>query len=65
MLGGDGICLMRRLPAGTGARDATAAPVVFARMILARDAARFALAHPRVELELVAEDRIVDPVEDN
>lgn len=40
---------MRRLPAGTGARDA----------------ARFALAHPRVELELVAEDRIVDPVEDN
>jgi DNA-binding transcriptional LysR family regulator len=41
------------------------APVVFAHVTLARAAAGFALAYPRVEVELVAEDRIVDPVEDH
>jgi DNA-binding transcriptional LysR family regulator len=41
------------------------APVVFAHVVLARIVARFALVHPRVEVELVAEDRVVDPVEDN
>lgn len=40
------------------------APVVFAHVALARIGARFALAYPDVELEIVAEDRKVDPVED-
>ncbi|WP_144107748.1 LysR family transcriptional regulator [Paraburkholderia sp. BCC1886] len=40
------------------------APVVFAHVVLGRLAARFALAYPQVELEVVAEDRVVDPVED-
>ncbi|MDR5801383.1 LysR family transcriptional regulator [Caballeronia sp. LZ001] len=39
-------------------------PVVFTHAVLARVAARFALAYPEVELELVAEDRLVDPVQD-
>jgi len=40
------------------------APVVFSHAVLARIAARFAQAYPDVEVELVAEDRIVDPVQD-
>jgi DNA-binding transcriptional LysR family regulator len=40
------------------------APVVFAHVALGRVAARFALAYPDVQLEIVAEDRLVDPVED-
>jgi DNA-binding transcriptional LysR family regulator len=40
------------------------APVVFAHVALARIGARFALAYPDVQLEIVAEDRKVDPVED-
>lgn len=40
------------------------APVVFAHVVLGRIAARFALAYPQVELEVIAEDRVVDPVED-
>lgn len=40
------------------------APVVFAHVALPRIAARFALAYPGVQLEIVAEDRKVDPVED-
>ncbi|SAL25044.1 LysR family transcriptional regulator [Caballeronia humi] len=40
------------------------APVVFAHVVLGKIAARFALAYPQVELEVIAEDRIVDPVED-
>jgi DNA-binding transcriptional LysR family regulator len=41
------------------------APVVFAHVALPRIGARFALAYPEVELEIVAEDRKVDPVEDS
>ena len=40
------------------------APIVFAHVVLARIGARFALDFPQVELEIVAEDRLVDPVED-
>ncbi|MFM0642709.1 LysR substrate-binding domain-containing protein [Paraburkholderia bryophila] len=40
------------------------APMVFAHVALGPIATRFALAYPQVELEVVAEDRIVDPVED-
>ena len=40
------------------------APVVFAHVALPRIGARFALAYPDVQLEIVAEDRKVDPVED-
>jgi DNA-binding transcriptional LysR family regulator len=40
------------------------APIVFAHVVLARVGARFALAYPQVELEIVAEDRMVDPVQD-
>ncbi|MGD0491924.1 MAG: LysR substrate-binding domain-containing protein [Steroidobacteraceae bacterium] len=40
------------------------APVVFAHVVLGRLGARFALAYPQVQLEVVAEDRKVDPVED-
>jgi DNA-binding transcriptional LysR family regulator len=41
------------------------APVVFAHVILPKIATSFAAAYPKVELEIVAEDRKVDPVEDN
>ena len=40
------------------------APIVFAHVVLGRIAARFALAYPAVQLEIVADDRLVDPVED-
>ncbi|SDR40232.1 DNA-binding transcriptional regulator, LysR family [Paraburkholderia fungorum] len=40
------------------------APIVFAHVVLCRIATRFALAYPQVELEVVAEDRRADPVED-
>ena len=40
------------------------APVVFAQVVLGRIGASFALAYPQVQLEIVAEDRFVDPVED-
>jgi DNA-binding transcriptional LysR family regulator len=40
------------------------APIVFAHVTLGPIATRFALAYPQVELEVVAEDRVVDPVED-
>jgi DNA-binding transcriptional LysR family regulator len=40
------------------------APVVLAHVALSRVSARFALAYPQVQLEIVAEDRNVDPVED-
>ncbi|TPG52006.1 LysR family transcriptional regulator [Sphingomonas glacialis] len=41
------------------------APIVFAHVLLARVAADFVAAYPHVALEIVAEDRKVDPVEDN
>jgi DNA-binding transcriptional LysR family regulator len=40
------------------------APVVFAHVALGRIGARFAMAYPDVQLTIVAEDRLVDPVED-
>jgi DNA-binding transcriptional LysR family regulator len=40
------------------------APVVFSHVMLAAIAARFAQAYPLVQLEIVAEDRVVDPVEE-
>jgi DNA-binding transcriptional LysR family regulator len=40
------------------------APVVLAHVALSRVAARFALMYPDVQLEVVADDRKVDPVED-
>lgn len=40
------------------------APVVLAHVVFGRIGARFALAYPEVQLEIVAEDRKVDPVED-
>jgi DNA-binding transcriptional LysR family regulator len=39
-------------------------PVVIAHVAFGRIGARFALAYPDVQLEIVAEDRKVDPVED-
>ncbi|MDR3413396.1 MAG: LysR family transcriptional regulator [Formivibrio sp.] len=41
------------------------APIVLAHVLLPKLAAEFVLANPQVELEIVAEDRKVDPVEDN
>lgn len=41
------------------------APIVFAHVLLARVAADFVAVYPHVTLEIVAEDRKVDPVEDN
>lgn len=40
------------------------APIVLAHVALSRVSARFALTYPDVQLEVVAEDRLVDPVED-
>jgi DNA-binding transcriptional LysR family regulator len=40
------------------------APVVFAHVALGRIGARFATAYPDVQLTIIAEDRLVDPVED-
>ncbi|MBR0346014.1 MAG: LysR family transcriptional regulator [Rudaea sp.] len=40
------------------------APLVLAHVALGRVSARFALAYPDVQLEVVADDRLVDPVED-
>lgn len=41
------------------------APIVLAHVLLPKVAVGFAAAHPQVDLEIVAEDRKVDPVEDN
>jgi DNA-binding transcriptional LysR family regulator len=41
------------------------APVVFAHVLLARVAVGFVATYPHVTLEVVAEDRKVDPVQDN
>jgi DNA-binding transcriptional LysR family regulator len=40
------------------------APIVFAHVVLCRIAVRFARAWPQVELEIIAEDRVVDPAEE-
>jgi len=39
-------------------------PVVLAHVAFGQIAARFALANPEVQLEIIAEDRLVDPVTD-
>ncbi|MDR3461218.1 MAG: LysR substrate-binding domain-containing protein [Beijerinckiaceae bacterium] len=41
------------------------APIVLAHVLLSKVAASFVLAYPQVELEIIAEDRKADPVEDN
>lgn len=58
-----GEAVASRAPVPRG-RLRISAPVVFAHVVLCPIATRFALAYPQVELELVAEDRVVDPVED-
>lgn len=58
---GEAVVLGASTPKG---RLRVSAPVVFAHVALARIGARFALAYPEVQLEIVAEDRKVDPVED-
>ena len=59
---GEAIVLGASTPRG---RLRISAPVVFAHVALGRIGARFALAYPEVQLEIVAEDREVDPVEDS
>ena len=58
---GEAVALGASIPRG---RLVVSAPVVFAHVALGRIAARFALAYPAVQLEIVAEDRQADPVED-
>lgn len=58
-----GEAVASRAPTPRG-RLRVGAPVVFSHVVLAGIAARFALAHPLVQLEIVAEDRVVDPVEE-
>lgn len=41
------------------------APIVLAHVLLPRVATNFVRAFPQVALEIIAEDRMVDPVEDN
>jgi len=59
---GEAVVLGASTPRG---RLRVSAPIVLAHVALGRIGARFALAYPEVQLEIVAEDRIVDPVEDN
>ncbi|GBQ26976.1 transcriptional regulator [Gluconacetobacter sacchari DSM 12717] len=58
---GEAVILGASTPRG---RLRVSAPVVFAHVALPRIAACFAVAFPEVQLEIVAEDRMVDPVED-
>jgi DNA-binding transcriptional LysR family regulator len=58
---GEMVALGASTPRG---RLRVSAPVVLAHVALGRIAARFALAYPEVQLEIVADDRVVDPVED-
>jgi DNA-binding transcriptional LysR family regulator len=58
---GEAVVLGASTPKG---RLRVSAPVVFAHVALPRIGARFALAYPEVQLEIVAEDRKVDPIED-
>lgn len=58
---GEAVVLGASTPRG---RLRVSAPVVFAHVALGRIGARFALAYPAVQLEIVAEDRKVDPVEE-
>lgn len=58
-----GEAVAARAPAPRG-KLRISAPMVYGHVVLSRIAARYALAYPQVELEIVAEDRIVDPVQD-
>ncbi|WP_109479969.1 LysR substrate-binding domain-containing protein [Paraburkholderia sp. C35] len=58
---GDAVASRASAPRG---RLRVSAPVVYAHVALSRVAARFARAYPQVELEIVAEDRVTDPVDD-
>ena len=58
---GEAVALGAATPRG---RLRVSAPVVIAHVAFGRIAARFALAYPDVQLEIVAEDRKVDLVED-
>jgi DNA-binding transcriptional LysR family regulator len=58
---GEAIALGASTPRG---RLRVSAPTLFAHVALGRIGARFALAYPEVGLEIVAEDRRVDPVDD-
>ena len=58
---GEAVILGASTPRG---RLRVSAPLVIAHVAFGRIAARFALAYPDVQLEIVADDRVVDPVED-
>src|SRR5579863_4309385 len=58
---GEAVILGASIPRG---RLRVSVPVVLAHVAFGRIAARFAAAYPEVQLEIVAEDRKVDPVED-
>jgi len=58
---GEAVVLGAATPRG---RLRVSAPVVIAHIAFGRIGARFALAYPQVQLEITAEDRLVDPVED-
>ncbi|MGF6770348.1 DNA-binding transcriptional LysR family regulator [Paraburkholderia sp. GAS199] len=58
-----GEAVASRAPVPRG-RLRISAPIVFSHVVLCKIAARFALAYPQVEVELVAEDRMADPAED-
>lgn len=58
---GEAVVLGASTPRG---RLRVSAPVLLAHVAFGRIGARFARAYPDVQLEIVAEDRVVDPVED-
>jgi DNA-binding transcriptional LysR family regulator len=58
---GEAVVLGASTPRG---RLRVSAPIVFAHVALGRIGAQFVRAYPEVRLEIVAEDRLVDPVED-
>lgn len=65
MLSGAGVIASIQHPnQGRGIEIRLSAPVVLANVAFGRIGARFAMAYPEVQLEIVAEDRKVDPVED-
>lgn len=58
---GEAVVLGSTIPRG---RLRVSVPIVLAHVAFGRLGAQFALAYPEVQLEIVAEDRKVDPVED-
>lgn len=58
---GEAVALGASIPRG---RLRVSAPIVLAHVALGRLSARFARAYPAVQLEIVADDRKIDPVED-